>query len=86
MDPMEALKHVRTFIRVAAQTDDVDAIHRNLKEAETLIAKVLSPARQPKSLPASKKPASPLDKILDEPRIGLGNEQNAREKAKNRSS
>ncbi len=41
MDPIEALKHIRTLIRAAAQIDDVDAIHRNLKEAEAIIAKAL---------------------------------------------
>jgi hypothetical protein len=84
MDPVEALKHVRTLIRTAAQIEDVGAIHGSLKEAEAIIAKVLSSADtpRPQSMPASKKPASPLDKILDEPRIGLGNEQNAKPQAK----
>jgi hypothetical protein len=47
MDPVEALKHVRTLIRAAAQIDDVDAIHRNLKEAEAIaiIAKALPKGR-----------------------------------------
>jgi hypothetical protein len=41
MDQVEALKHVRTLIRAAAQIEDVEAIHRNLKEAEAIIAKAM---------------------------------------------
>jgi hypothetical protein len=41
MDPIEALKHIRTLIRAAAQIDGVEAIHRNLKEAEAIIAKAM---------------------------------------------
>lgn len=46
MNPTEALKHVRTLIRVAAQVDDVDLIHQNLAQAEAIIAKALPTARQ----------------------------------------
>lgn len=46
MDPVEALKHTRTLIRVAGQQHDVDLIHQILAEAEALIAKALPPRRK----------------------------------------
>ncbi len=41
MDPIEALKHVRTFLRVMSESDDVAAIHANIREAQRLVAKAL---------------------------------------------
>ncbi len=46
MDPVEALKHIRTLIRVAAQQDDVDTIQKILAEAEAVIAKATPKLRQ----------------------------------------
>ncbi|MES2030881.1 MAG: helix-turn-helix transcriptional regulator [Pseudomonadota bacterium] len=44
-DPVEALKHIRTLIRAASQIDDVEVIHKNLKEAEAIIAKAIPKPR-----------------------------------------
>lgn len=46
MDPTEALKHVRTLVRVASQQDDVDTIHEILAEAEAIVAKAIPKLRQ----------------------------------------
>jgi hypothetical protein len=96
MDPVEALRHVRTLLKVALESGDLDAMEKHVAMAQTIIDKALPSARtaarhakefrrradQGLQATQSMKSASPLDKILDEPRIGLGNDLGIKKPAK----
>jgi hypothetical protein len=41
MDPKEALRHIRTLIKVAAITDDIALVHKHLREMLVIVEKGL---------------------------------------------
>lgn len=41
MDPLEALRHIRTLIRAALDADDIETLHRLLKEMKEIADKAL---------------------------------------------
>ena len=49
IDPLEALKHIRTLLQVAADSRDIDQIEKNLAEAQAIIDKALPRKRAPGS-------------------------------------
>ena len=59
MDPLEALKHLRVFINVASQSDDIDAVHLVLREMRRLVNDALPSVRRKKATrkPVAKKPS-----------------------------
>ena len=46
IDPKEALIHIRTLIRVASDSYDINAVHKLLKEMHILTDKALSKGRK----------------------------------------
>lgn len=43
MDKTEALKHLRTLVNVASESDDIAAIHKVLREMRGIINNALPP-------------------------------------------
>lgn len=41
MDPVEALKHIRTLLQAAADSGDLDAMEKHLAMAQEIIKKAL---------------------------------------------
>lgn len=41
MDPIEALKHIRTLIRPAEEIDDAEALQRLLREVRSIVDRAL---------------------------------------------
>jgi hypothetical protein len=58
MDHSEALKHLRTLINVAFESDDVDEIYLALREMRSIVKNAFPPAVLPKKGP----PAEPVHK------------------------
>jgi hypothetical protein len=52
MDHAEALKHLRTLIKVASETDDLEEVYKILREMREVIDNALPP-----------KPATPLRSV-----------------------
>jgi hypothetical protein len=48
MDHTEALKHLQRLIMVATSTDDLDEIHRLIREMALVINNALGPPPRPK--------------------------------------
>lgn len=80
MGSVEALRHIRALLKVDPESGDLDAIEKNVAMAQVIIDQALPSARtraRPANAASFGKPASPLDKMLDEPRVGLGDERSA---------
>jgi hypothetical protein len=46
MEQPEALKHLRKLINVASESDDIDAVHKLLREMSVVVEKALPIARR----------------------------------------
>ncbi len=42
MDPVEALKHIRTLLRVAAENEDMEAVQKHIALVQEIIKKALA--------------------------------------------
>lgn len=48
LDPVETLKHIKTLIRVASASDDIDLVRKLLGEMQRIIDKALPDKRKVK--------------------------------------
>jgi hypothetical protein len=48
MTEMDALKHLRTLVNVASESDDIDAVHKVLREMRGVINNILPTAPRPR--------------------------------------
>ena len=55
MDKTEALKAIRIFINVASESDDIDAIHKVLREMRRVVNNALPPVRRKQPMKAAAK-------------------------------
>jgi hypothetical protein len=69
MDPMQALRHIRTLINVASQTDDVDALHKLLREMRGVVNNALPPVRRPRTKATAAKDRELRQTIVTELRL-----------------
>lgn len=54
MNQAEALKHIRTLIDIATQSDDIDFVHKHLREMRGLVNNALPIPYRTKKQPAKK--------------------------------
>jgi hypothetical protein len=64
-DHAEALRHMRTLINVASQSDDIDTVHKLLREMRGVVNNALPPVRKTRT-EASRDRAAHARAVRDE--------------------